>query len=70
LTLAFKWGPELIGNVTPWSWHQVLAVGTIQYFYKISMAVLLTPVIYGVHHVIDSYLGKETSSKMKGLAAL
>jgi len=34
------------------------------------MAVLLTPVIYGVHQVIDRYLGKEESSKMKELAAL
>ncbi|MEY3323314.1 MAG: hypothetical protein RLZZ417_2897 [Bacteroidota bacterium] len=70
LTIAFKWGPELAGTVTPWSWDQILAVGTIQYIYKISMAVLLTPVIYGVHHIIDNYLGKEESSKMKGLAAL
>ena len=70
LTIAFKWGPELVGNVTPWSWDQVLAVGTIQYFYKISMAVLLTPVIYGVHNTIDNYLGEEEASKMKGLAAL
>jgi uncharacterized integral membrane protein (TIGR00697 family) len=70
LTLAFKWGPELIGNVTPWTWNQILAVGTIQYLYKISMAVLLTPVIYGVHHLIDGYLGKDESSRMKALAAL
>ncbi|MFY8011911.1 MAG: VUT family protein, partial [Saprospiraceae bacterium] len=62
--------PEIVGNVTPWTWNQILAVGTIQYFYKISMAVLLTPVIYGVHQVIDRYLGKEESSKMKELAAL
>jgi uncharacterized integral membrane protein (TIGR00697 family) len=70
LTIAFKWGPELVGNVTPWSWNQILAVGTIQYFYKISMAVFLTPVIYGVHHIIDRYLGKEESLRMKELAAL
>lgn len=70
LTIAFKWGPELIGNVTPWTWNQILAVGTIQYFYKISMAILLTPVIYLVHNWIENYLGAEESSKMKGLAAL
>jgi uncharacterized integral membrane protein (TIGR00697 family) len=70
LTIAFKWGPELTGAVTPWTWNQILAVGTIQYTYKISMAVLLTPLIYWVHHVIDRYLGVEEASKMKGLAAL
>ena len=70
LTIAFKWGPEIVGNVTPWTWDQILAVGTIQYFYKISMAIFLTPVIYGSHRIIDRYLGKEESIRMKELAAL
>jgi len=70
LTIAFKWGPEIVGNVTPWTWNQILAVGTIQYFYKISMAIFLTPVIYGSHRIIDGYLGKEESSRMKENAAL
>jgi hypothetical protein len=32
------------------------------------MAVLLTPVIYLVHHFIERFLGKETSLKMKRAA--
>jgi len=36
----------------------VLQVGLIQYTYKVSLAILLTPVIYLAHWVIDEYLGK------------
>ncbi len=35
----------------------VLQVGTLNYIYKIGMAILLLPVLYGVHRVIDNYLG-------------
>jgi uncharacterized integral membrane protein (TIGR00697 family) len=45
----------LLGN---WSMEQVLQVGLIQYTYKVSLAILLTPVIYLAHWVIDGYLGK------------
>jgi uncharacterized integral membrane protein (TIGR00697 family) len=44
-----------------WSIGQVIRVGITQYFYKITIAVVLTPVIYLMHSVIDNYLGKETS---------
>jgi uncharacterized integral membrane protein (TIGR00697 family) len=47
-----------LGN---WSLEQVFRVGLIQYLYKISLAIALTPVIYLVHTIIDRYLGKETS---------
>jgi len=47
-----------LGN---WSLEQVFRVGLIQYLYKISIAIALTPVIYLVHMAIDRYLGKETS---------
>jgi len=40
-----------------WSLQQVIAVGIINYIYKFSIAVLLTPVLYGVHYLIDGYLG-------------
>jgi uncharacterized integral membrane protein (TIGR00697 family) len=47
-----------LGN---WSLAQVFRVGSVQYLYKVLLAIALTPVIYLVHTVIDSYLGKETS---------
>lgn len=65
LYIAFKLGPDLVGNVEPWSWGQLLAVGTVQYAYKFLMAILLTPAIYGAHHLIDRYLGDEVATAMK-----
>lgn len=35
----------------------VLQVGTINYMYKLGMAIVLLPLLYGVHSVIDRYLG-------------
>jgi uncharacterized integral membrane protein (TIGR00697 family) len=69
LAVAFKLGPELVGNVEPWSWNQLLAVGTVQYAYKFMMAILLTPLIYLAHHLIDRYLGEEEAETMKQRAA-
>jgi len=47
-----------LGN---WSLEQVFRVGLVQYFYKVMLAIALTPLIYLAHIVIDKYLGKETS---------
>jgi uncharacterized integral membrane protein (TIGR00697 family) len=49
----------LLGN---WTLAQVFSVGTVQYFYKIGIAILLTPIMYLVHYFIDKYLGKDISS--------
>lgn len=65
LFIAFKLGPELVGNVEPWSWNQLAAVGTVQYTYKFIMAIVLTPAIYLAHHLIDAYLGHEVAHEMK-----
>lgn len=62
LFIAFK-----IGN--GWSWKLVLAICVVNYIYKFTMAILLTPVIYLVENRIDRYLGHETARKMK-LAAM
>ena len=35
----------------------VIQVGTLNYMYKLGMAVVLLPVLYGVHVQIDRYLG-------------
>jgi uncharacterized integral membrane protein (TIGR00697 family) len=46
----------LLGN---WTLAQVMQVGLLQYIYKVSLAVFLTPLIYLMHYLIDLYLGKE-----------
>ena len=51
LFVAFYW----LGN---WSLDQVIRVGVVQYFYKVSLAVILTPLIYLMHFMIDRYIGK------------
>jgi len=48
-----------------WELIRVLAIGLVNYFYKFTMAILLTPVIYVAHHLIDSYLGADLSHKLK-----
>lgn len=62
LFIAFK-----IGN--GWSWKLVLAICLVNYLYKFTMAIILTPLIYFAENRIDRYLGVETARKMK-LAAM
>lgn len=70
LYIAFKLGPELVGNtIDPWPWSRLLAVATVQYAYKFSMAILLTPVIYAAHSLIDRYLGHQVAKELKARAA-
>ncbi len=47
----------------------VLAIGCVNYIYKFTMAILLTPLIYLAHFLIDRWLGKELSEKMLKQAA-
>jgi len=56
-----------IGN--NWTWSFVLAVCVVNYLYKFTMAILLTPVLTFVEKRIEIYLGHETATKMK-LAAM
>ena len=62
LIIAFYIGQD-------WSIVRVLAIGTVGYIYKFVVAILLTPVIYGAHFVIDRYLGEELAEEMKLQAA-
>ena len=47
-----------------WSLSQIAAVGLINYVYKFTVAMALTPVLYLAHGLIDRYLGKDLSEKM------
>ncbi len=62
LTIAFY----IFGN---WSVSQVISVGIINYIYKFTIAIVLTPVLYLGHFIIDGYLGKEEADKMANEAA-
>ena len=51
------------------SGQQIVAIGITNYIYKFSMAILLTPLIYLGHYLIDRYLGKENAHKISEEAA-
>jgi uncharacterized integral membrane protein (TIGR00697 family) len=61
LFIAFKLGKS-------WSWQLVLAICLVNYAYKFTMAIILTPVIYFVEHRIEKYVGKEKAMQMKRAA--
>ncbi|WP_431216172.1 queuosine precursor transporter [Puia sp. P3] len=51
------------------SWQQILAFGMMNYFYKFTVAIVLTPLIYLVERQIEKYVGHDTAKAMK-LAAM
>src|SRR6188768_2451806 len=51
------------------SGQQIIAIGITNYIYKFSVAILLTPLIYLGHYVIDRYLGKENAHQLSEDAA-
>ncbi len=57
-------------TLNPWSMELVLSICWVNYIYKASMAVLMTPILYGVHYLIDRYLGPELAESMKREAHL
>ncbi len=63
LIIAFHLNPA-----TQWGLNEVLAMGVIKYFYKLLMAIALTPLIYLLHYLIDRYLGEELAMQMKSQA--
>lgn len=53
-----------------WSFWLVIAIGIVNYTYKFLIAVLLTPILYLVHNIIDKYLGHDLSLKLREEAHL
>jgi queuosine precursor transporter len=47
----------------------VLAIGVVNYVYKGVVAVLLTPLIYLLHYLIDRYLGHDVAHRLMAEAA-
>ena len=58
LIIAFYIGSD-------WDLVRVLAIGTVNYIYKFIIAIVLTPVIYIAHHMIDNYLGEDLANQLK-----
>jgi len=59
LYIAFVLGPQ------QWPVSLFLAVGTVNYAYKMAAAIALIPLIYGMRRVIERYLGADESARMR-----
>lgn len=72
LFVAFYIGTRVNSNAGDfvWSFKLFLAVGTLNYFYKAIVAIVLTPLLYLVHNVIEKYLGHNLAKEMKDEAML
>ena len=63
LYIAFVLGPQ------HWPVSQFLAVGTVNYLYKMLAAVLTIPLLYLVHAGVRRYLGAEETERLRREAA-
>lgn len=57
--ILFYWNPNFA-----WTFDRVLAIASVGYLYKFLIAVLITPILYLAHRIIDGYLGKDLAHKM------
>ena len=63
LYIAFVLGPQ------HWPVSQFLAVGTVNYLYKMLAAVVMIPALYLVHLGVRRYLGREETERLRHEAA-
>lgn len=63
LFIAFYIGK--LNTPDQWAMSLVLSVCLVNYIYKAVMAILMTPLLYVAHYVIDRYLGQELSEEMR-----
>jgi uncharacterized integral membrane protein (TIGR00697 family) len=68
LFIAFYVAPRITGNVVPWSFSLVMAICIGNYIYKFLVALIMTPVIYLVHAIIERYLGEERALQLRQAA--
>ena len=59
----------LAPNDKVWSLSQVFSVGFDNYTFKFIIAILITPLIYLTHYLIDSYMGEALAKKCKNRAS-
>jgi uncharacterized integral membrane protein (TIGR00697 family) len=63
LYIAFVLGPQ------QWPVALFLAVGTVNYLYKLTMAVALIPLLYAGRRLIRAYLGAGEAARLRAAAA-
>ena len=63
LYIAFVLGPQ------HWPTGLFLAVGTVNYAYKMTLAIAMIPVIYGARRAIQAWLGSDVAAAMRAQSA-
>jgi uncharacterized integral membrane protein (TIGR00697 family) len=63
LYIAFVLGPQ------QWPTSLFLAVGTVNYLYKMAAAIALIPLLYGMRRAIERYLGAADAARLRREAA-
>ena len=48
-----------------WDMRLVLAIGFVNYIYKFTIAILVTPLLYVIHNIIEKFLGEEIAERLK-----
>jgi uncharacterized integral membrane protein (TIGR00697 family) len=61
LYIAFVLGAD-------WSMEKFYSIGTVNYIYKVIVAILFIPILYLIHNAIDRYLGEDVAKELKKLA--
>ncbi|OQW90755.1 MAG: hypothetical protein BWK79_18905 [Beggiatoa sp. IS2] len=54
-----------LNPATNWDLKLIIGMWLVKYVYKVIMAIILTPVIYLVHILIESYLGEPLATQLK-----
>ncbi|PST83017.1 hypothetical protein C7T94_10345 [Pedobacter yulinensis] len=62
--IAFYLNPQY-----DYTWKMVAAIGLVNYTYKFIIAILMTPILYVVHGIINRFLGKDLAHRMIQMAA-
>ena len=63
LYIAFVLGPQ------QWPTSLFLAVGTLNYAYKMLAAIALSPLLYVARHAVTGWLGREQAARLRDAAA-
>jgi uncharacterized integral membrane protein (TIGR00697 family) len=63
LYIAFVLGPQ------HWPTGLFLAVGTVNYAYKMTLAIAMIPLIYAARRAIQAYLGRDVAAAMRAQSA-
>jgi uncharacterized integral membrane protein (TIGR00697 family) len=54
----------IIAFYPQWTFAEVISIGIINYIYKFLIAIVMIPLLYIIHAVIEKYLGREFSQRM------